>query len=64
MGRPAPKGGSAWIRRLQALYGAQRVKPAMGDEATYVRLALTTALGREYRVKVSDDGATVGLWRR
>jgi hypothetical protein len=28
-----------------------------------LRLALTTALGREYRVKVADDGSVVGLWR-
>jgi hypothetical protein len=28
-----------------------------------LRLALDTAMGREYRVRVADDGATVGLWR-
>jgi hypothetical protein len=29
-----------------------------------LQLALTTALGREYSVRVADDGSVVGLWRR
>jgi len=29
-----------------------------------LRLVLTSALGDRYRVKVSDDGSVVGLWRR
>jgi hypothetical protein len=29
-----------------------------------VRLVLTSAMGDRYRVRVSDDGSIVGLWRR
>jgi hypothetical protein len=29
-----------------------------------LRLVLRAALGERYRVRVADDGATVGLWRR
>ena len=29
-----------------------------------LRLVLTSTLGGRYRVRVSEDGATVGLWRR
>jgi len=29
-----------------------------------LRLALDTTMGRDYRVKVADDGSVVGLWRR
>jgi hypothetical protein len=29
-----------------------------------LRLALETTVGERYRVKVSDDGGVVGLWRR
>jgi len=28
-----------------------------------LRLALETAMGWEYRVKVREDGSMVGLWR-
>jgi hypothetical protein len=29
-----------------------------------LRLVLTSAMGDRYRVKVSDDGSVVRLWRR
>jgi hypothetical protein len=29
-----------------------------------LRRVLTTAVGDRYRVKVSEDGSVVGLWRR
>ena len=29
-----------------------------------LRLVLTTTVGDRYRVRVSDDGSLVGLWRR
>ena len=44
----------------------QQVRSAilLASDVEGLRLALTTALGRQYRIKVSDDGTTVGLWRR
>jgi hypothetical protein len=35
----------------------------LASDVAGLRLALTTALGDRYRVRVSDDGGTVGLWR-
>ena len=34
----------------------------LASDVDGLRLALTTALGDRYRVRVSDDGSTVGLW--
>ena len=44
----------------------QRIRAAV-EVATDVegrRLALASVLGDRYRVRVGDDGGTVGLWRR
>jgi hypothetical protein len=43
----------------------QQVRAAvhLASDVEGLRRALTTALGRQYRVRVSDDGTTVGLWR-
>ena len=44
----------------------QQVRSAvlLASDVEGLRLALTTALERQYRIRVSDDGATVGPWRR
>jgi hypothetical protein len=46
--------------------GVTRVRSAveLASDVEGLRLVLTTALGDRYRVKVSDDGSVVGLWRR
>jgi hypothetical protein len=36
----------------------------LASDVEGLRLVLTSALGDHYRVKVSEDGLTVGLWRR
>jgi hypothetical protein len=36
----------------------------LASDVEGLRLVLGSALGDRYRVRVSDDGATVGLWRR
>ena len=36
----------------------------LASDVEGLRLVLESALGRQYRVRVADDGATVGLWRR
>jgi hypothetical protein len=36
----------------------------LASDVEGLRLVLLTALGGRYRVSVSDDGLTVGLWRR
>jgi hypothetical protein len=43
----------------------QQVRAAilLASDVEGLRLALTTALGRQYDVKVSDDESVVGLWR-
>jgi hypothetical protein len=41
-----------------------RAAVQLASDVDGLRLVLTTALGREYRVMVADDGLTVGLWRR
>jgi hypothetical protein len=35
----------------------------LASDVEGLRLVLTTALGDRYRVRVSEDGCTVGLWR-
>jgi hypothetical protein len=40
-----------------------RAAVELASDLEGLRLVLTTAWGR-YRVNVSDDGMTVGLWRR
>jgi hypothetical protein len=35
----------------------------LASDVDGLRLVLTTALGDRYRIKVSEDGMTVGLWR-
>lgn len=43
----------------------QQIRAAvqLATDVDGLRLALTTALGREYRVRVAGDGSVVGLWR-
>jgi hypothetical protein len=36
----------------------------LASDVEGLRLALGTTVGDRYRVKVSDDGSVVGLWRR
>ena len=36
----------------------------LASDVQGLRLYLVTALGDRYRVRVSDDGSMVGLWRR
>jgi len=36
----------------------------LASDVDGLRLVLATALGDRYRVRVSDDGSVVGLWRR
>ena len=36
----------------------------LASDVDGLRLVLTSALGDRYRVRVSDDGSVVGLWRR
>jgi len=36
----------------------------LASDVEGLRLVLATALGERYRVKVSEDGRVVGLWRR
>jgi hypothetical protein len=62
-------GQQTWTLTPEGVQVANQL--AMGDEATVnlasdvegLRLVLETALGREYRVKVAEDGSVVGLWR-
>jgi hypothetical protein len=44
----------------------QQVRCAMllASDVEGLRLALTTILGRQYNVRVADDGSVVRLWRR
>jgi hypothetical protein len=35
----------------------------LASDVEGLRLVLASTVGERYRVKVSDDGATVGLWR-
>jgi hypothetical protein len=44
----------------------QQVRAAvqLASDVEGLRLVLESAIGREYRVKVSDDGSVVALWRR
>jgi hypothetical protein len=37
---------------------------ALASDVVGLRLVLASALGDRYRVRVSDDGSVVGLWRR
>lgn len=36
----------------------------LASDVEGLRLVLGTALGERYRVRVSEDGSVVGLWRR
>ena len=49
-------------------YGPQasRIRSAveLASDVEGLRLVLASALGERYRVRVSRDGMTVGLWRR
>jgi hypothetical protein len=40
-----------------------RAAVELASDVEGLRLVLVSALGDRYRVKVSDDGMTVGLWR-
>jgi hypothetical protein len=42
------------------------VRSAIGlaSDVDGLRLVLGTTVGDRYRIRVSDDGLTVGLWRR
>ena len=46
--------------------GAARLRSAveLASDIEGLRLVLATALGDRYRIRVRDDGAVVGLWRR
>ena len=46
--------------------GVTRLRSAfnLASDVDGLRLYLTTAIGDRYRVRVRDDGAVVGLWRR
>jgi hypothetical protein len=41
-----------------------RAAVELASDMDGLRLALVTAVGDHYRVKVADDGSVVGLWRR
>mgnify|MGYP001813935217 FL=1 len=41
-----------------------RATVELASDVEGLRLVLDSALGERYRVKVSDDGSVVGLWRR
>jgi hypothetical protein len=40
-----------------------RAAVQLATDVEGLRLVLASTIGERYRVKVSDDGATVGLWR-
>jgi hypothetical protein len=46
--------------------GVARLRSAMelASDVAGLRLALTTTMGDRYHVRVREDGAVVGLWRR
>ena len=45
--------------------GAQlRAAIELASDVAGLRLVLTSTPGERYRVRVSDDGSVVGLWRR
>ena len=35
----------------------------LASDVEGLRLAMGSALGREYRILVADDGSVVGMWR-
>ena len=41
-----------------------RAAVELASDVEGLRLVLASCLGERYRVRVSDDGETVGLWRR
>jgi hypothetical protein len=45
---------------------AARIRSAveLASDVVGLRLVLVSALGERYRVRVSEDGSAVGLWRR
>jgi hypothetical protein len=54
--------------RITSIYSPQavRVRAAveLASDVAGLRLVLESTVGDRYRVKVRDDGAEVGLWRR
>lgn len=46
--------------------GVSRLRSAveLASDVEGLRLVLETTMGDRYRVRVRDDGAVVGLWRR
>ena len=42
---------------------SSRSAVGLASDVEGLRLVLPSALGDRYRVRVSDDGGTVGLWR-
>ena len=46
--------------------GASRLRSAveLATDVDGLRLVLTSTFGERYRVRVRDDGALIGLWRR
>lgn len=46
--------------------GVTRLRSAveLASDVEGLRLVLATTMGERYRVRVSDDGAVVGLWRK
>jgi len=44
----------------------QRIRAAveLATDVEGLQLVLASTVGEQYRVKVAEDGATVGLWRR
>jgi hypothetical protein len=47
-------------------HGGQVIRAAveLASDVEGLRLVLGTAVGDRYRVRISDDGGLVGLWRR
>lgn len=41
-----------------------RAAVELASDVERLRLVLASTLGDRYRIKVSEDGTTVGLWRR
>lgn len=54
--------------RITSPYSPQAVRlraaVELASDVPGLRLVLDSALGERYRVRVRDDGAVVGLWRR
>jgi hypothetical protein len=35
----------------------------LASDVDGLRMVMSSALGRDYRVRVADDGAVIGMWR-